>query len=111
MKEIGVDPLTCMGITHLLAPQQEAHLSPTDVGVKLGGMSAIAVNSALAKHGFQTGWRDSKNRPHWEPTDKGKPFAVWLDTNKKHSDGTPVRQLRWSSGIIDALKTDMDAAA
>ncbi|MDW7555373.1 MULTISPECIES: ORF6N domain-containing protein [Azospirillum] len=106
----GIDPLEMLGAQQLVAPQQEDDLSPTDIGVKLGGKSGIAVNNLLAQNGFQTGWRDSKNRPHWEPTDKGKPFAVWKDTAKKHSDGTPVRQLRWSAGIIRALETEIGNA-
>lgn len=109
--ETGVDPLGAMGVIRLIAPQNEDHLSSTDIGVKLGGKSAIAVNALLQEFGFQTGWRDAKNRPHWEPTEKGKPFAVWVDTGKKHSNGTPVRQLRWSSGTVGALSEEISRAA
>ncbi len=103
----GVDPLALMGATHLLAPQQAPLLTPTDLGKELGGLSAIAVNTLLAERGFQEGRRDAKDRPYWVPTEAGERFAVFLDTGKKHSDGTPVRQLKWSADIVAALRGDI----
>lgn len=98
--EVGQDPLQALGVTHLLAPQQEALVTPTDIGARLDGKSAIAVNKLLVTHGFQAKAGDGS----WEPTEKGRPFAIFSDTGKKHSDGTPVRQLRWSAGIVAALQ-------
>lgn len=100
----GRDPLVLLGATHLVAPQQADHLTPTDLGTRLGGLSAMAVNGLLHDLGFQSSWRDDKRRQHWEPTEQGKPYAVWLDTGKKHSDGSPVRQLRWSAGILSLVR-------
>ena len=37
------------------------------------------------------------------PTQKGKPYAVFIDTGKKHSDGTPVTQLKWLNTILENL--------
>ncbi|MFE1601582.1 BRO-N domain-containing protein [Methylobacterium sp. ID0610] len=106
----GVDPLALMGATHLLAPQQAPLLTPTDLGKELGGLSAIAVNNLLADRGFQEGRRDAKDRPFWVPTATGKPFAVFLDTGKKHSDGTPVRQLKWSRDIVPLLHSELSSS-
>ena len=100
---VGENPLEALGITHLLAPQQETLLTATDIGKRLGEKSAIAVNQLLQERGFQVGMRDLKDHPYWEPTDAGCAHAVFLDTGKKHSDGTPVRQLKWSASILDAL--------
>ncbi len=77
---------------------------PDRLGKQLGGLSAIAVNNMLADRGFQEGRRDAKDRPYWVPTAAGERFAVFLDTGKKHSDGTPVRQLKWSADIVAALR-------
>lgn len=99
----GVDVLATMGSTHLVAPQQEALLTPTDIGVRLGGMSGRAVNQLLEDRGFQIEYRDAKRKAYWSPTLAGAPFAVFLDTNKKHADGTPVRQLKWTANIVREL--------
>ncbi|WP_279358198.1 BRO-N domain-containing protein [Methylobacterium indicum] len=107
----GIDPLALMGATHLLAPQQAPLLTPTDLGKELGGLSAIATNNMLAERGFQEGRRDAKDRPYWVPTAAGERFAVFLDTGKKHSDGTPVRQLKWSADIVAALREATTADA
>lgn len=104
---VGVDPLGEMGVTHLLAPQQEAHVTATQIGAKIcertgaGKVSGQAANKLLEKHGFQV--RDQNADAGWAETEKGRPYAVWQDTAKRHSDGAPVRQLRWSAGIVDAL--------
>lgn len=100
----GVDALALLGSTHLVAPQQERILTPTEIGQDLGGESARSVNLLLQRHGFQTG-------PDWTPTDTGRPFAVFQDTGKKHGNGTPVRQLKWSADIVPALQTAIAATA
>jgi hypothetical protein len=99
----GTDPLAVMGLT-LIAPQQEHHLTASDIGKELGGLSGIAANQMIAERGYQVGKRDAKGRTYWEPTEKGKPFAVFVDTGKKHSNGSPVRHLRWAAGLISELR-------
>lgn len=100
----GVDPLAAMDVTHLLAPQQEDLLTPSDIAIRMGLSSGIAANKRLAAVGLQASHRDAKGRQHWEPTDAGKPFAVWLDTAKSNTDGTPIRQLKWTASIVDHLR-------
>ena len=73
-------------------------------------MSAIAVNKLMISAGMQTEFRDGKGRPVKEPTEKGKPFAVWQDTEKRNVDGTPVRQLKWSSDVVEVLRAEMSEA-
>ncbi len=104
----GVDLLSDMGATHLIAPQQAAILTPTDIGKNFDGKSGMAINSLLKLHGFQIGKEDGKGRPYWLPTETGEPFAVWQDTGKRHGDGTPVRQLKWAGTIVDALRAAID---
>jgi phage anti-repressor protein len=103
IKTVGLDALEIMDATHLTAPQQSTILTATDIGARVGGKSGQAANQLLAERGFQLGHRDAKGRTYWEPTEAGKPYAVFQDTGKKHSDGTPVRQLKWSADILDRL--------
>ena len=84
--------------TQLIAPQQKVLLTPTEIGQELG-LTPRRVNEILAGAGYQ--YRIGKS---WEPLEPGKPFAVMLDTGKKHSNGTPVRQLKWNSEIINVMK-------
>lgn len=107
---IGVNPLTIMGITHLDAPQNDALLSPSDIGVRTGLGSGHVINQRLLLLGYQTAHRDHKGRLYYEPTPAGEEAGgVMQDTSKKHGNGTPIRQLRWASSIIDRLKEAEDA--
>lgn len=95
----GIDILAISEI-ELIAPVQEQPLSPTDIGKQIGGLSAIKINKILLERGYQRKLANGK----WDPTEKGKPYAVMLDTAKRNSDGTAVVQLKWYSSIIDFLK-------
>ncbi|WP_158600886.1 Rha family transcriptional regulator [Teichococcus wenyumeiae] len=102
----GVDPLEALAIRHLVAPQQEAALTPSDLGARLGGKSAVVVNKLLAQRGLQTSHRAAKGQQYWQPTAAGEPHAVWLDTGKHHGNGTPVRQLKWAASILPLIEGD-----
>jgi len=88
---LGYDVLETYGITHLIAEQQEIHLTASDLG-KQFGMSGQKMNKLLEELELQESYRDHKNRNQWRPTEKGKPHVILKDTGKKHSDGTPVTQ-------------------
>ena len=88
-----------IGEIQLEVPTKRQALTPTEIGQQLGGMSPRRVNEILAGAGYQYNI-DGK----WEPLEKGLPFVVMVDTNKCHSNGTPVRQLKWDSSILE----DMD---
>ena len=104
-KVIGVAPLGVMGITHIEAPTNEALLTPTDIGKELG-FSAQRVNMMLKSDDLQTSFRNSKSALVYEATEKGKELgAVMQDTGKRHGDGTPIRQLKWPSSIVDHLRS------
>lgn len=81
--------------TQLEAPQQKQLLTPTEIGKPLG-LSAIKVNKKLEEMGLQY-----KTEAGWQPTSLGLSHgAVLLDTGKRHSNGTPVRQLKWPCDIL-----------
>ena len=78
----------------LIAPTQERLVNPTDLG-KSFGLTAVKVNLRLAEMGYQI-----RKGKEWELTEKGKAAGgVYLDTGKKHSNGTPVRQIKWPSTL------------
>lgn len=94
----GVSVLALMG-AELVKEEQYLNLTATEIGKELTPpLSAIKTNLLLQNQGFQ-----EKLGAAWSPTERGKPFAVFLDTGKKHSDGTPITQLKWLSSIIKHL--------
>jgi prophage antirepressor-like protein len=90
----GVDVLAHVGATHLLSEIQEQLFTATDLGKPLG-LSPIEVNIQLEAQGLLTSHRDSKGRKVYELTDTGKQYGCYTDTGKKHSNGSPVKQIKW----------------
>jgi hypothetical protein len=104
-KLTGVNALKLLGVSHMDAPQNEALLIPTEIGRRTGLGSGRVVNARLCLLGLQWQFRDAKGHVYYEPTDAGiKAGAVMQDTSKKNGDGTPIRQLKWASSIIEYLK-------
>ena len=64
-------------------------------------MKAQRVNEILAGAGYQ-----HKINGRWEALPLGEPYAVMQDVGKKHNHGTPVRQLKWDSKILNVF-TDL----
>lgn len=96
----GESPLQLLGATHLHAPVQQIVLTPTQIGQQLEpSISAVKVNVLLADLGLQI-----KIGENWTPTQKGMDYAEVMDTQKRHSDGTPVKQVKWFSSVMDLLK-------
>jgi len=101
----GVDVLGAMGIKHLVAPQQEVLLTATEIGERLGEVSARFINARLLELGFQSGSPGA-----YEPTEKGiAAGGVMLDVARGNGTGNS-RQLRWASGIVDQLRPLIAAA-
>ena len=90
------ESLLALAEVQLIAPTQKQLLNPTQLGEPLG-LSGIKVNKKLEELGLQR-----KTDAGWEPTEEGlAKGAVMLDTGKRHSNGTPIRQLKWPSDILD----------
>ena len=87
----------------LVADTQHQLYNPTELGRELG-ISAIKFNKALEALGYQ-----EKIEKKWEMTVLGQAKGgIYLDTNKKHSDGTPVRQLKWPYEVIKDVQDVLD---
>lgn len=97
-KRTGLSVIETSGV-ELVAPKQQQLLTPTQLGKELG-LSGRKVNLMLAGLGLQRRIGDV-----WEPTEDGKARgAVLMDTGKRHGDGAPVRQLKWPSDVVNALR-------
>ena len=98
-KRTGISVIEASGV-QLVAPQQKQLLTPTQIGKELGGISGRKVNLMLAGLGLQRRVGEA-----WEPTDAGTARGgVLMDTGKQHSNGTPVRQLKWPSDVVAVLQ-------
>lgn len=101
-RQYGVDVLEEFGAKHMLADQQSVLLTASDIA-KQTTLSVREVNPTLERIGFLHGYRDAKNRLQWALTKAGESHGVYLDTGKKHSDGTPVRQVKWNATVLPIL--------
>ena len=103
----GIDVLQHMGATHLIANPKGQTYTPTELGKMLSPpVSAAKLNLLLEASGLQT-----KEFGHWLPTDKADGLFEWLDTGKRHSDGTPVKQVKWFQDVLTQLPQIKQEAA
>lgn len=101
----GVSPLQMLQI-ELKTENQEQIFTPTKIGEILGfegRKGARKVNKLLTYLDFQERVGDS-----WAVTEEGKPYAVILDTGKKHNSGAMVQQIKWKESVIPKLEKLLD---
>lgn len=104
-ESFGVNPVTLFK-AELDAPNQNRLMTPTEIGKELERISgrkhsARMVNQALLALGLQT-----QTAAGLEATEaaKSEGLAVLQDVGKKHSNGTPIQQLKWSREVVEQLK-------
>lgn len=102
IKSTGFDVHDAMDLV-LISNKKEHAITPSDIGVRLGGISGMKVNQLLKDAGYQLDNRTAKGTIYWIPTNKGIAYAQLTDTNKKHSDGTPIKQVKWFESVIKQL--------
>lgn len=102
-RQLGIGPMELLGVTGLVNQEQELHYTATELGKK-HSMSANSMNKLLAQVGLQRRFEYAKGRHRWELTPEGRRHGVILDTAKRHSDGTPVQQIRWRESVLQVLQ-------
>lgn len=102
-KLINVSPLSLLG-AELISENKNKLLTPSDIGEQLG-LTARVVNQMLQDLGLQKSYRDAKGNLYWDLTENGTQYAEVVDTVKRHGNGTPVKQIKWQSAIVDTLKS------
>ena len=99
----GRSALALIDKTHLAADTRGQTYTPTELGKMMDPpVSAVKLNRLIEKAGLQA--RDI--RGGWVPDDEASDLCEWLDTGKRHSDGVPVKQLKWFAGVIERLSAD-----
>ena len=97
----GIDCLEMLGNQALISEEQEPDYNATTLGnLFLDGISGRNVNQLLSKAGLIYSYRDNKNKLTWDATADGMPYIIWKDTGKKHSNGTPVKQLCYLQSFL-----------
>lgn len=102
-RQLGIGPMELLGIPGLVNQEQELHYTATELGKK-HGMSANSMNKLLAQVGLQRRFEYAKGKHRWELMPEGRKHGVILDTAKRHSDGTPVQQIRWRESVLQVLQ-------
>jgi prophage antirepressor-like protein/predicted transcriptional regulator len=87
----------------LIAKVQEQTLTPTDIANRTG-MNVRLVNVVLCDLELQNAHKDLHGHRYYELTDKGKQYGEYEITGKKHSNGTPIRQVKWFTSVINLVK-------
>lgn len=97
-KEVTGYDILALGNVQLEAPnQKQLPMTVTELG-KLKSVSANGMNKLLEQAGLQV-----KVNSEWTPTDKANGFFKLLDTSKKHSNGTPITQLKWYEEVLSKI--------
>lgn len=99
-KITGASPMGLLGVTHLVAENQDLYFTPTELGQRIG-VSGQRMNILLAGAGLQ----ERKGRD-WVPTSAADGLYRVLDTGKV-SGGAMVQQLKWCARVLEVI----DAAA
>ena len=95
----GVDVCQEIGLLGLPSPDQDRTLIATELGQRLGGLSAQAVNKLLADAGLQ--FRNEEG--HWQMTATGRSLGVLTEVARANSEGTS-QQLRWRESVLNLLR-------
>jgi len=103
----GISVLEYMGASHLLADERGRTYTATELGKLLASpVSAVKFNLLLEAAGLQI-----KEFGTWLPTDTAAGLFEWLDTGKRHSDGAPVKQIKWFKAVLERLVPGQKEAA
>ena len=103
-KLVGTSALSLIDATHLHADQRGRAYTPTELGRMLPiRESGKAFNAKLNLCGLQ----EHDDAGNWIPTVKAQGLYEWFDTGKRHSDGVPVKQLKWFVSVLDAAKRQL----
>lgn len=101
-KKTGINCMALLEV-ELIAPVKQLALTPSEIGVRIGGISGQKVNQLLKDAGYQVDYRTPKNVLYWSPTEKASSLFELFDTPKKHNDGTPIKQIKWFESVIELI--------
>lgn len=91
----GTNLLALLGQTHMEAEKQELVFNVSDLA---DGISGVKMNRLIESAGLQM-----RAGERWVPTNAGMKLSRIFDTGKRHGNGTPVQQIKWSKEVLDLL--------
>ncbi|MFG1340956.1 ORF6N domain-containing protein [Xanthobacter autotrophicus] len=101
----GFDHLEALGIPRLHDDtDDDILLNATEMGERLGGISAQTVNLHLQQLGFQMQERTHKGKSRWALTEKGKEAGGKLDAGAYSNNMGMYQQIRWPMPIVDTIR-------
>ena len=101
-KETGVNVLEALGQLKLEEETAtEPHYTVTVLAARMGIRSAQAMNLLLEKYGLQTVRHGEE--PRWQPTDKGRPYAVLVTADPAHGRGKAHQAWEWKAEVIKII--------
>lgn len=94
----GYSPIKLLGV-ELKSDRKEKTYTVTELGREFyDGMSPQKLNRR-----FEAAKLQNRVAGQWELTRKGKEHAEILDTGKKRSTGTPVKQIKWFKTVVEKI--------
>ncbi|MDF4005302.1 Bro-N domain-containing protein [Luteibacter sp. PPL552] len=110
-RRTGENPLALIGMPSIESSIQARLVTASDIAVELGLASAQKANVLMEELGLHESARDHRGRKGWKPTAFGEAFGRWEDTGKRHGNGTPVHQWKWTDMVLDEILRQQRAAA
>lgn len=110
-RRTGENPLALIGMPSIASSIQAKLVTASDIAVELRLSSAQRANALMEELGFHESSRGHRGRKEWKPTAFGEAFGRWEDTGKRHGDGTPVHQWKWTDTVLDEILRRRRAAA
>jgi prophage antirepressor-like protein len=98
----NVSILNSMSPGGLIAEKKALTYTPTELGKMLNPeVSARMFNKLLMAEGLQYKTVDS-----YEPTEMGLDHCEVLDTQRRHSNGAAVKQVKWFKSVLDIINLE-----
>ncbi|MDF4024118.1 Bro-N domain-containing protein [Luteibacter sp. PPL201] len=110
-RRTGENPLALIGMPSIESSTQAKLVTASDIACELRLSSGQKANVLMEELGLQESVRDHRGRKGWKPTAFGEAFGRWEDTGKRHGNGTPVHQWKWTDTVLDEILRRQRAAA
>lgn len=104
-----VEPHYCIDMTpvkKLIKPAEHetGWLTPTEIGIKMGGKKAAEINKMFVNAELQYQYIGAKGKKAWRLTEKGKNYGEEFPYDAK--TGHSGYQIRWNESVISLLEKE-----
>lgn len=104
-KLTGQNVLALLGQVHMESERQELFFTPSELGARPGvtGKTGTAAGREFNLL-LQAAGLHERIGNVWVPSPAAEGYCRILDTGKKHMNGTPVQQIKWSERVLDLFR-------